>query len=482
MTGTPQNAARWGRTAWGWRYPATPGARWGEGYISGAKGSTANAKSDTQFLSTPGSIETDASQLATDMALTGGAVTEASSSRTALDGSTGFEFAWAGTIDAAGVNERLHYRGTGAGSPHLEVFFFGTAVAGNRPLVVNIGGTLISPVLASGFTGVHTVQVQVAGRPNPLSSGAADAIMYEAAVVVDDVWYMGQAAGPAPSASADTYVGGGRLVGAAIADQPLSTTAVRVSSRFHTMTEFGEDFVASRSAGGTAYEIRRQPLAAKKVDGIGEEGEWFGQAQFSAAADAARSIQRRLYGPLWGEVFRVAEDRAPMTSSVWAKIDAFGDDQTGFADLVRWVPVPPGATHVQVHIHANNWADTGGGVADLTAARDLSVKAYSLAALPVPAMGDPSQFGGAQIAPEANSLQLTIGESDNQPPASFPGSWYDLGIMAIARSPSAKPAFAGTTFLALSVLDESETGEARLRINAVRFVPLTLPEFDEGEP
>lgn len=482
MTGTPQNVARWGRTVYGWRYASTPGALWGSGYIAGSKGSTANAKSDTQFLSTPGSIETDASQLGTDMTLDAGAVRESSSTRTALDGSSGFEFAWVGTIDAAGSNERMHYRGTGTGNPHFAVFFFGGTVAGQRLLAVQVGGTTFAPVLADGFTATHDVAVQVAARPNPLTTGASDALVYEAAVVVDGAWYMGQETGPAPSSSADEYVGGGAWNGAAVTNQPLSTTAVRVSSRFHTMTEFGEDFVQSRNAGGTAYELRRQPLAAKRADGIGNEGEWFGQPQYAAAADAARSLQRRLYGPLWCEVFRVAEDRAPEASSPWAKVDAFGDDYTGFADLVRWVPVPPGATHLQVHIQANNWADTGGGVADLTAARDMGVKVYSLAALPVPAMGDPTQFGGAQIAPEAASVQLTISGTDNQPPATFPGSWYDLGLLQLTRSPSVKPAFAGTTFLAVSLFDESETGEGRLRINAIRIVPLTLPEFDEGQP
>jgi hypothetical protein len=481
MTSTPQNAARYGRTVYGYRYASTPGAQWGSLYQAGAKGSTANAKSDTQFLSTPGSIEVDASQQATDMALTSGAVVEASSARTAFDGTSGFEYVWTGTIDAAATDYRLIYRGTGVGLAYLQVALDPPS-ANQRRLFVQVNATATAVVVADFPAGTATVQVQISARPNPLTTGAADALVIEAAVVVDGTWYMGQDVFPAVNTSADFFVGGGAYSGGAVVNQPPSTTAVRVSSRFHTMTEFGEDFVLSRGSAGTNYETKRQPLAIKKTDGIGTEGQWFGQSQFSAAADAARSVQRRLYGPLWGEVFRIGTDREPGESSPWAKANAFGDGYTAYADLVRWVPVPPGATHLQVHIEANNWAEVG-GFYDINSARSMSVKAYSLASLPVAALSDPTQLGGGQIVSEFNSAKLDIDASDNRPPGpGFPGDWYNVGILPIARSASVKPAYANTTFLALSIIDNSGTGEGRLRINAVRFVPLNVPEQDEGSP
>ena len=479
MSGTPQNRAQWGRTVYGWRYATTPGARWGMAYQAGAKGSTANAKSDTVFLSTPGSIETDASQQAQDMTLDAGAVKEGASTRTALDGSTGFEFVWQGTIDAAAGNEDLHYRGDGTSTPHFQVYFFGVGTV--RALLIFDGAANLSPVIVDGLAGVQDVAVQVSARPNPLTSGAADALVYEAAVVVNGVWFMGQAAGRQPPATADAYVGGGRLSGAAIVDQPASTTAVRVSNRFHTMTEFGEDFISSRAAGGTDYEQRRQPLAAKREDGIGDEGEWFGQAQYSAAAQQGRSADRRLFGPLWGEVFRIASQRLAQPFDGWTRADALGDGHALFADLVRWVPVPPGATHISAWIHANNWAEVG-GVADTASARALSVKVYSLSTLPVPALADPTQLGGPTAAPASASATLAIPAADNRPPLTTSGAWYDVGITRINRSKSVKPAYAGTTFICVGIQDTSGTDEGRLQLNAIRVVPLTLADFDEGEP
>ena len=479
MTGTPQNRAQWGRTVYGLRYAATPGARWGMAYTAGAKGSTSNAKSDTVFLSTPGSIETDASQQAQDMTLDAGAVKEAASTRTALDGSTGFEFAWLGTIDAAAGGEDLHYRGDGAGTDHFRVFLFGAGAV--RILQIYDGTSNLAAVFVDGLAGVQDVGVQVSARPNPLTSGAADAIMYESAVVVDGVWFMGQVAGRAPSSTADTYVGGGRLSGGAIVDQPNSTTAVRVSERFHTMTEFGEDFIASRAAGGTAYEQRRQPLAAQAVDGIGAEGEWSGQAQYSAAAELGRNVDRRLFGPLWGEVFRIPAQRLAQPLDEWTKANALGDGHALFADLVRWVPVPPGATHISAQIHANNWAEVG-GVADTSGARALSVKIYSLSTLPLPSLGDPKQLGGPAQAPVSASATLVIPAADNRPPLTAAGAWYNVGITRINRSTSASQAWSGTTFICAGIEDTSGTDEGRLQLNAIRVVPLTLAEFDEGEP
>ena len=173
---------------------------------------------------------------------------------------------------AGGSNERLHYRGTGAGSPHFEVFFGGT-VAGRRIVSVQAGGTTFAAVLADGFTATHDVAVQVAARPNLLTTGASDALVYECAVVVDGVWNMGQETGPAPSSTRMSTWAAARS-GAAVTDQPLSTTTVRVSSRFHTMTEFGEDFVQSRNAGGTAdsgggrWRQSAQTASAMRASGL----------------------------------------------------------------------------------------------------------------------------------------------------------------------------------------------------------------------
>lgn len=479
MTGTPSVTARWGATIYGLRYSTAPGARWGSSYIAGARGSVGTAKSHTQFVSTSGAIQTDASQYAQDMTLDAGAVREPASTRAALTGATGYVFEWTGTLDSTAPGYTLHYRGDGGVNDYLRIT---VAPLGSVMLLgVQHGGTSKFPVIFDPIVGTKTAQVYVAARPNPLTTGAADALVIDAAVVVDGVWYHGQETHALASATVDTYVGGGEWNGASVINQPPSTTAVRISSRFHTATEFGEDFISSRAAGGTNFELRRQPAAVRKADGIGQDGHWFGQANVGAAAAAAQSVQRRLFGPLWSEVFRVAEDRLAKPIDQWVAENALGDGLALYADLVRWVPVSPAATHLRVYIHANNWAEVS-AAPDPAAARDVTVKVYSLASLPIPALSDPTQLGSGLAVPTNASATLELPSTDNRPPATVDGAWYEVGSMPIARVESAKQAYSGTTFLAVGIVETSGTGEGRLRLNAINVVPFVQPGFGSDEP
>lgn len=327
-----------------------------------------SARPDTRLL-VASPVTTDLSQWLTDLTASGSGAYEDPSVRTALDG-TGDGRSLEAAFEASNASEGwiLRHGGDVATQP------YGLFVKTGEVRFMGTGATVIASIVMPGIgAGLSDYIAAINTEPNPLTTGAADALRSE--FLVYDV--LGKAlawlvvhhavivADPAGAFSV-----GGEWDGAVLQiPYPDGIDDVRVSSRFHTRVEVREHWVAPTTAptpdGITAVEgpvLPAETTLAKSVAG----------PQYQAAA-AAMAVGRNRHRMVSAAVQCIVPE-PPMWEDDLADVIGAGrvyDLELGYQTPLCWLwrrRIPRHCSWVRVRVQWATW-DTDGQPPDLVELR-----------------------------------------------------------------------------------------------------------------
>lgn len=223
--------------------------------------------------------------------------------------------------------------------------------------------------------------------------------------------------------------------------------AVRISRRWHSRAEFVADWLTAPSPEAQTTATRCGPLPV--ADALGAADTWAGPALLGATLATQRG-DLRLFSPLVNERWPVdASPLTPTLSSYWRQAPGTTGHKMGLHYLRR-CQLPVGASHARVRVFVRKFA-TGG------ATQAITVRCYSLARLPVPAIVLEPPPPSAYYYVTTTLLAAVDHTSKG------PGEWLDLGLLRLA------PALAGThTYLVLAInfASGANTAAQRLLIEA----------------
>jgi len=401
-----------------------------------------NSKADTRFLSdypngpSVAAAATDIGQWRTNLTNNTTYLTEAASSRAALTLRT-LEVGITASDSAVGTV--LYHGATDNSAYTYKIRFNGGAIefAENTILLATINFTAAA---------AEDLWIRWATRADEDSTGD---VVHEF-----DVWndttgaWVGSAIvkqGEGTTNAAHQLNVGGYGAGVDIFDEGIeNVNAVRISTRYHSRLEFVADWITTPTPEAQTTATRCGPLPI--AGAVGSADEWAGPALLGAHLSTARS-DMRLFSPLVNERYP-AETKDAITSafsSFWRQPPAGSGYKMGLWFLRR-CPLPVGASHARVRVFCRKWVTAG-------AVQALTVRCYSLARLPVPAV---------VLEPQPPSAYYyaagTLGAGVDHTSAG-PGEWLDLGLLRLA------PALAGThTYLVLAVSFAAGANQAAQRL------------------
>lgn len=421
-----------------------------------------NAKEDTVFLA-GASLDEDASQHLADLtAVTGGGY-ELLSARGAITGETGREIYVRCAFDEdAEVTLVAHH------SPDLsdETWRIGTNASSQFELRQN--GSAVWTSTESAF---DDVSMSWSTRPNPDTTGTSDALLSEV-VIYDhdnDELLIEQFTHAVPTTSTGwTLSVGGRWDASKslLAGKPVATpTAARIGKAWHPHTEVLEDWDGARTAyAGDLDDGIVEPLPITVASGLGDTPEFVGRANAGFTAAHSRSVERRTWSPLANECYRAA----PSVTTTLARHLLTMPGSTAYKSSVfslRWVPVPPGATHAWVRVQVQSWVTSGAAV-------PVGVRCYAMNRPPVVALGGLQNQPAPPLDVAYRGQVITVDHG-----ASGTGEWLDLGLVRLPIFDAPIPGWRDTVHLCLAyAIDPANASTndtaARLAIHAWNVQPV----------
>lgn len=401
-----------------------------------------NSKADTRYLSdypngpSVTAAGTDIGQWRTNLTNNTSYLTEASSARTALTTRT-LEVGVTATSSATGTV--LYHGATDNSAYTYKIRFNG----GTIDLAEN---TILIASISYAVAGSADLWIRWATRADEDSPGD---VVHEIDVYDDTAgdWVGSAVVRQAEGTTNATWQlnVGGYGAGVDIFDEGIDQViAVRISTRYHSRTEFFADWITAPTpdAQTTATRVGAMPIAGA----LGSADEWAGPALLGAALQTQRA-DMRLFSPLVAERW-AAETKDAITSSFssfWRQPPGGSGYKMGLWYLRRCA-LPVGAGHARVRVFARKWV-TGGAVQALT------LRCYSLARLPVLAVIDEPPPPSAYFYASA-----TLGAGVDHT-SSGPGEWVDLGLLRLAPSLSGDH-----TYLVLAVSFAAGANQAAQRL------------------
>lgn len=326
-------------------------------------------------------------------------------------------------------------------------------------LIAYHNGAILGMVPIPGLTGApRTLLVSWSTEPNPLTTGASDALrsevnvlnvttgQYEKRVYVhteidhgigphDCIWFASTAAGD------NTH--------------PGEAIAFRFSERFHTFEESYADFVVEEPAPTiTGRTNREMPVVPDFPSGLGDAGELVGPVYATVAADC-RQNDLILASPVYQWV---NQDRSRFPGDFQA-LESMVVPAPGPGDffLLGWTcghrVVPTTCNRLKVRVHIGQAA---GGSPE-----EVGIRVYSMNRFPSP---------GFNVALESYYVEGSI-DTDHGA-GTYAGEWVDLGLLPIARDVDNR------TWLFVALTEASPA--ILISLNAVTCDPVFLPGGDGG--
>jgi hypothetical protein len=424
-----------------------------------ARGAQTNAKEDTRLLLLSSNLTADLSQYGTNLTASGASSYETNSARAAL--ASAREVYVRITLTAAEANRVLIAHHNTA----LTNLTYAIVTNGSGQIEVQAGaGTSIwkGPVAPAS-----DLSIAMSTRVNPDTTGASDALISTFVVydhTVGEWLAIDQATHAAPTTASNyTLSVGGLLSGGFIVNAPTNApTRVRVSSSYHSSTEFGEDWVAARTAyaGDLADEVE-EPLGPDVSCGLGSSPELVGRAQVGFAAAHSAAVQRRAWSPLVNEVY---VDPATGGGGTGGWPDHWLRTAPGSANyqmplpFLRWVPVPAGASHAYVRVHVRSWVTSGAAV-------PIGIRVYAMNRPP-----DVAQIGAAPSPPLETAYRGEVLTVDHT--STGTGEWLELGLLRLPKFTGPAKGWTDTAHLALAYAVDpaaSSANDANARFQIVAW-------------
>lgn len=445
---------------------------WG-GLYGGAWGTSTQslAKEDTRLLLL-GSTTDDESQYATDLTASGSAGYELSSARGAITGATGRDVYVRCELTSAEADVILIAHGATDASG--VTWAISTDSSGNIEVRQGSAAIWTGPAAPAG-----DCSISWSTRANPDTTGASDALISE--VVIYDhtagayltIEQFSHAV-PTTSTGYTLTVGGYYVTGPGLVAAPTNApTKARVSNAWHPSTEVAEDWITERTAyAGTLDDGIAEPVPLTVASGIGDSGELVGRANAGYAAAHAKAVQRRCWSPLVDEAYRNGVELKGNATGYAVRylLTAPGSSSHKMGlHWLRWVEVPPGATHAWVRVHVQSWVTTGSAV-------PLSLRCYAMNRPPTV-----SAIAGQQAIPvpalEYAYVEQTLTADDMDSGIVGVGRWLDFGLLRLPMFTGPHVGWTDTVHLCLAyVFDPAGASandtNARARINAWHARPV----------
>jgi hypothetical protein len=339
----------------------------------GAQGSQTGAKEDTVALALSSTPQTDLSQFATNLTAQGGGAYETNSARAHLDDERTFMLRY--TL-AAGPESNKNLLVVHDATPTAVPYGFNLNGSSKLELYINftVVWTSASALSANDYTFVGAI------RANPETTGASDAYITEITVYdhTSGTWAIQESVTHAATVGSDSYTlsVGGRWDGAAWQNGVTNTVEKwRLSSSYHPRTEIAEDWVAARTAYSAGIDDGIvEPLGPlPSSSGIGNDGLFVGRHPVGYAAAHAKATRRRSWSPVVNECYAspVAHSNAYSAAENWYR-DAPGSTTYKMSlEWLRWVPIPPGATHIWTRVQVRSYVTTSTAV-------PLGIRVYAM--------------------------------------------------------------------------------------------------------
>lgn len=444
-----------------------------------AQGSQTNAKPDTVGLWLADDVETDLSQYALDLTtspvggtfgVTGG-FRDADTTRQ-LTGAGGREVYVRVDLRAnVDVDQVLVALGPWD-DPGAATYAIAISSGGALECVID-GATSKAHIFAVLTTTLQEVSICWSTRANPDTTGASDALISELSIyghtdaAFEEVDQWTHAIGTIYDPSVSLSVGGyGNAFGWILDSRQVH--AARIGAAWHTNVEFAEDWIAARSAHGSALPQVLEPLVLGETSEVGRESELVGAANLGAVWASANANRARMVTNLVNEVYSDARTLSTTPSPTQRLVTAPGSAAYKLdAASIRWIP-HPGLGLAWVRVHVQSWVTAGAAV-------PIGIRCYAfnrpplgvgplIEGLPAPALD--LDYVGAVLTVDHGSTGV--------------GEWLDLGVLRVPRFTGAAPTWSGTTMLALAhAFDPSgasaNDANARIKIKAWDVRPLAGP-------
>jgi hypothetical protein len=432
---------------------STPWADWGGwGLTPDSQGYDANAKDDTLYYALDNGagladLALDRSQYGDDMAVSGSRTTEAApASRFSVANSFAYEF----EVDANNADTGRFFEidcAAAASEPSLQI------IAGGIIRIILHNVILSTTLTLPGVSGSdQRFVIAWATEPNPLTTGAADAMRCELRAWNKTTGAYAQAILTTAERAAQTGTvsvwsgnGGANVFGG-------TPHAVRMSAgRFKPATETHEDFVAQTSSPTLELATRCEFPIVEPGSVLGEAGRLVGPVHFMAA-HAVKQNAFRAFSPIVNEAYL---NRLEITASTFTEVPtqhrlAEPDAAyTLFSPFLFYRPIPPAATHLRVRVFVKQW-NLGG---------PMRVRCYAFNRPPL----------GAAVVDMADALVAPFCEatasSTDHGSGGTDGEWLDLGLVAPARNSD------GCTWLAFGFDTQGNPGTTVFEVGAIVVEP-----------
>lgn len=441
-----------------------------------AQGTQPRALEDTVYLAMDSAESTDLSQYGTNLTSADLGGYETNSARGAISGTTGRELFVRVALNAADAAVVILSHGLPATST-TNAYMIRTAVAATYDIEFVQGSTTVYAAvnIASKLTATDDVSIHWSTRPNVDTTGPADAVISEFVVWNHStggyVLEPTQVTHAASTASATHALSvGGRWDGANLVSDSRQVQRVRIGKSWHSAVEFHEHWVSQRDAPPSDDE-RIDPLLPLTHDSeIGDESEIVGQANIGWIAEHNWRMRRALWGPLVNEVWTDAEaltttDDPPQ----WIMYAPGQETYKMRLDWLRWVSVPPGATHAWVRVHVVSYVTASTSV-------PIRVRCYAMNRPPFY-----SQFKWGNLPQLAYSYASSDLLDVDNGSASATGQWLEIGLVKLPRCESKISAWKDTVHLCLAYAFDpagtsSNDANARLIIDAFHARPVIGPD------
>lgn len=416
-----------------------------------AQGSYTNAKADTAYFGDSPTITTDVSQEFTDLTVTAGGGYELASARASLPEERTVFIRWEADGPEAFAGLIVHgHQGLVPADSTWSIATSGTGEMCGKQNGIVIW-TTASPVAAKEYLISWSV------RDNPDTDGPSNTKISEFIMWNETdgtLFDMGQTthATSTTDVAWDLSVGGW-WNGASLQFSPVNPpTVVRISRAHHPNVEVFEDWVAARTAyAGTAADGIVEPVGPRPIDsGLGDAGEFTGRSVWGYGAARDKAVRLRSWSHVVNEVLTDAQETGSEPPQ-WI-INAPGSQSFSMSiQHLRWVPVPPEATHVHVRVHVST---TGAGL--------RTIRVY--------AMNKPPGLAQINGDPAPNLAYFFVG-TFWAPGIGSDVRWLDLGYLRIPRFTAVVPGWTDTIHLCIAKGSGARTVDAWSARPVQRFIP-----------
>jgi hypothetical protein len=356
---------------------------------------------------------------------------------------------------------------------------YGTT-ASSSTIALRYGNTagVVDAIMSSGGVGTVVGQLTLpdvsgsdqrfviawAVEPNPLTTGAADAMRSELRAwnITAGTYAQSVFTHFARTAGTSDFVWWALSSAGSSAFTGTPHMCRFSSGRFITATETAEDFVATTSAPTITGQTRLEFPIVEPGNALADPGEFVGPAVAMAAASVA-SMDLRTLSPLVDENFLERPDLARTTFA------GMPEHWTRSAPLANYVllgdtfmrPISPRVDRIKVRVNLQQWRVGAGDD------NRIHLRVWSMNRPPQPVGPSVVDHDAALVAYSTADAYL---ETDHGSGAAA-GEWLDLGLCQVARNS------AGRTWIVLGawledVSAEGLTDDNRIRIHAMTVDPV----------